>query len=67
MASTSSSGQVVSKGDLLGHCWDEHFDGDPAVVEVLVHRLRRKVEVPGQPPLIETRRGEGYLIRESRS
>ena len=58
-------GQVVSKGDLLGHCWDEHFNGDPAVVEVLVHRLRRKVEVPGQPALIETRRGEGYLIRES--
>jgi DNA-binding response OmpR family regulator len=59
-------GQVVSKGDLLGHCWDENFDGDPAVVEVLMHRLRRKVEVPGRPPIIETRRGEGYVIRDGR-
>jgi len=35
---------VVSKTELLEHCWDVNFDGEPAVVEVLTHRLRRKIE-----------------------
>ena len=55
-------GHVVSKTELLGHCWDAAFDGDPAVVEVQVHRLRRKIDPPGGPTVIVTVRGEGYLI-----
>jgi two-component system, OmpR family, response regulator len=57
-------GHVVAKSELLEHCWDVNFDGGPAVVEVLVHRLRRKVDAAGRPPLIETLRGEGYIIRD---
>ncbi|MEU8975849.1 response regulator transcription factor [Streptomyces monashensis] len=57
-------GRVVSKSELLDHCWDVNFDGGPSVVEVHVHRLRRKIGTPGRPPVIETIRGEGYLIRE---
>ena len=57
-------GHVVSKTELLDHCWDVNFDGEPAVVEVLMHRLRRKIEGPGQPPVIVTIRGEGYIIRD---
>ena len=57
-------GHVVSKTELLAHCWDVNFDGEPAVAEVLMHRLRRKVERPGRPPVIETVRGGGYIIRD---
>jgi two-component system OmpR family response regulator len=57
------TGNVVSKSELLEHCWDVNFDGEPAVVEVLVHRLRRKVSTHGGPSVIETLRGEGYIIR----
>jgi len=57
-------GHAVSKSELLEHCWDVNFDGGPAVVEVLVHRLRRKIDAAGRPPLIETLRGEGYIIRD---
>lgn len=57
-------GQVVSKTELLEHCWDAAFDGGPAVVEVHVHRLRRKIDPPAGPPVITTVRGEGYLIRD---
>jgi two-component system OmpR family response regulator len=56
-------GHVVSKTELLEHCWDVNFDGEPAVAEVLMHRLRRKIEGAGRPPVIETVRGEGYIIR----
>ena len=55
-------GRVVSKTELLDHCWDTAYDGDPAVVEVLVHRLRRKIDPAAGPPVIRTVRGEGYLI-----
>ena len=57
-------GRVVSKTDLLEHCWDVNFDGDPAVVEVHMHRLRRKIDPPTGEPVIVTVRGEGYLIRD---
>jgi DNA-binding response OmpR family regulator len=60
-------GNVVSKSDLLEHCWDANFDGGPAPVEVLVHRLRRKIGGPGRPPVIETVRGGGYIIRDDRT
>jgi DNA-binding response OmpR family regulator len=56
-------GQVVSKAELLDHCWDTAYDGGPAVVEVLIHRLRRKIEPPSGGPRIHTLRGEGYLIQ----
>ena len=57
-------GHVVSKTELLEHCWDVNYDGEQAVVEVLMHRLRRKIERPGRPPAIQTVRGEGYIIRD---
>jgi DNA-binding response OmpR family regulator len=57
-------GHVVSKTELLEHCWDVNFDGEPAVIEVLMHRLRRKIERPGRPPAIQTVRREGYIIRD---
>ena len=56
-------GRVVSKTELLEHCWDTAYDGGPAVVEVLIHRLRRKVDPPSGAPTIVTVRGEGYLIQ----
>lgn len=55
-------GHVVSKNQLLERCWDSAFDGDPAAVEVQVHRLRRKIGEPGGAAGIRTVRGEGYLI-----
>jgi DNA-binding response OmpR family regulator len=55
-------GKVVSKTELVDHCWDPAYDGGPAVVEVLVHRLRRKIDPPAGPAVIHTLRGEGYLI-----
>ncbi|MCO5973608.1 response regulator transcription factor [Actinoallomurus soli] len=58
-------GRVVSKTELLDHCWDVAYDGGPAVVEVHVHRLRRKIDSPTGEPVIVTVRGEGYLIRDN--
>ena len=56
-------GRVVSKTELLEHCWDAAYDGGPAVVEVLIHRLRRKIDPVSAAATIVTLRGEGYLIQ----
>ena len=56
------AGDVVSRGDIAEHVWDEHYDPLSNVVDVYVQRLRRKLDVPGSPSLIRTRRGEGYEL-----
>lgn len=56
------AGDVVSRGDIAEHVWDEHYDPLSNVVDVYIQRLRRKLEQAGGEPLIRTRRGEGYQI-----
>jgi two-component system OmpR family response regulator len=58
----TAAGRVVPKTELLDHCWDTAYDGGLAVVEILIQRLRRKLESPSGATVIQTRRGDGYLI-----
>jgi DNA-binding response OmpR family regulator len=55
--------RVVSKHELLTGVWDEHFDGDPNIIEVYVGYLRRKLGDRSGPRRIETVRGAGYRLR----
>jgi two-component system OmpR family response regulator len=56
-------GQVVSRGMLLQHVWDLHFDPMTNVIDVYVGRLRRKIDSAGSYPLIHTVRGVGFCLR----
>ncbi len=56
-------GRVISKSMILSQIWNYNFDPRTNVVDVLVHRLRQKVDGPGEAPLIETKRGVGYVLR----
>jgi len=56
------AGDVVSRGDIAEHVWDEHYDALSNVVDVYVQRLRRKLDRSGSDSLIRTRRGEGYQL-----
>jgi DNA-binding response OmpR family regulator len=60
---TSRAGEVVSRADISEHVWDESYDAMSNVIDVIVQRLRRKIDAPGGESLIETRRGEGYMLR----
>jgi DNA-binding response OmpR family regulator len=51
--------QVVSRTDLIEHCWDAEADPMSNVVDVVIKRLRRKL---GPPELIHTVRGRGYRL-----
>jgi two-component system OmpR family response regulator len=57
-----AEGRTVSKVELLEHCWDTAYDGDPAVAEVRIHHLRRKIDTPYGTNTIQTVRGAGYRI-----
>ena len=54
------AGRVVTRNMLLEGVWDIHFDPRTSVVETHVSRLRAKL---GEPPLIQTLRGAGYVAR----
>jgi DNA-binding response OmpR family regulator len=54
--------RVVSKHELLTGVWDEHFNGDPNIVEVYIGYLRKKIDHPNGRSAIETIRGAGYRL-----
>jgi two-component system response regulator PhoP len=60
------AGQVVSKTELTEHLYDEDLDRDSNVLEVLVGRLRRKLDPTRTLNPIETLRGRGYRFRLER-
>jgi len=55
--------RIVSRGMLLQHVWDLHFDPSTNIIDVYVGRLRRKVDGQQAYPLIHTIRGVGYCLR----
>ena len=57
-----NAGRVLSKAQILDHVWDHDFSGDGNVVESCVSYLRRKAD-DGEPRLIHTIRGMGYILR----
>src|SRR2546421_3103687 len=58
-----SAGQVVSRAEIASHVWDVNFATNTNVVDVMVRRLRAKVDDPFQPKLIHTVRGAGYVLK----
>jgi DNA-binding response OmpR family regulator len=58
-----NAGRVVSKTMILEHVWDYAFDPKTNVVDVLVCRLRNKVDRDFSPKLIHTMRGFGYALK----
>jgi two-component system OmpR family response regulator len=58
------AGRPVTKTMILEHVWDFSFDPQTNVVDVLMHRLRSKVDKDFSSKLIHTVRGVGYVIKE---
>jgi len=56
-------GKVVSKTMILSHVWAYNFDPQTNIVDVLVSRLREKVDRPFDKKLLHTVRGVGYVLR----
>lgn len=69
-----NEGRVLSKSQILNHVWQYDWGGDAAIVESYISYLRKKIDgieitdengkLQKVVPLIETKRGIGYMIRE---
>jgi len=58
-----SPGEVISRSEIAEHVWEIGFKTDTNVVDVVVRRLRAKVDDPFQAKLIHTIRGVGYVLK----
>ena len=58
-----NAGRIVSKTMILAHVWDYSFDPGTNVVDVLVHRVREKVDKGFERKMIHTVRGMGYVLQ----
>jgi len=58
-----SAGEVVARTEIVEHVWDINFETDTNVVDVMVRRLRAKVDDPFKVKLIHTMRGAGYVLK----
>ncbi|MCC7104287.1 MAG: response regulator transcription factor [Chloroflexi bacterium] len=56
--------RVLPKDFLMDRVWGYDFGGNANVLEVYVKQLRQKLEADGEPRLIHTLRGAGYVLRE---
>jgi DNA-binding response OmpR family regulator len=56
------AGRVVGRAELLQQVWDGGGGAYSNLIDVYASRLRRKLEVPGAPPLVQTIRGSGFLV-----
>ncbi|MGO1768780.1 MAG: response regulator transcription factor [Microbacterium sp.] len=55
--------RVLSKAQILDHVWEYDFNGDAGIVESYISYLRRKIDPQASEPLIQTKRGFGYMLK----
>ena len=56
--------KVLTREIIMEHVWSYDFEGESNILEVYVRYLRSKLEAAGEPRLISTVRGAGYVLKE---
>jgi DNA-binding response OmpR family regulator len=56
-------GMLVSRTDIESSLYDEHTEPMSNVIDAAVYALRKRIDVPGEPSMIQTRRGMGYILQ----
>jgi len=56
-------GRLLTRPMIAEHVWGLDFDAESNIIDVYVGYLRRKVDAPGEPRLIHTVRGSGYVMK----
>ena len=56
----------VSRTEIEAHLYDEQSELMSNVIDAAVYALRKKIDLPGQQSLIQTRRGMGYVLQVPR-
>ncbi|NUQ36694.1 MAG: response regulator transcription factor [Caldilineales bacterium] len=56
--------QVLTRAQIYDEIWAYDFGGESNIIEVYIRYLRTKLEAEGEPRLLHTKRGVGYILRE---
>jgi DNA-binding response OmpR family regulator len=56
--------RVVSRTKLVEHVYDYHFDTETNIIDVYINKLRSKINCDSSKPLIQTVRGDGYIMKD---
>jgi two-component system OmpR family response regulator len=59
--------RVLSKAQILDHVWEYDFNGDAGIVESYISYLRRKIDQHSAEPMIQTKRGFGYMLKTAKA
>lgn len=59
--------EVVSRTELIEHVWDDSFDSMSNPVDVIIYRLRKKIDGNRQHRLLHTRKSQGYVLASQRA
>ena len=63
----SNPNRVLSKEQIIDHVWNYDFNGEMGIVESYVSYLRKKLDPITSEPLIQTKRGVGYMYKSTKS
>ena len=63
----SNANRVLTKAQILDHVWEYDFNGEMGIVESYVSYLRKKLDPITSEPLIQTKRGVGYMFKSTKS
>ena len=63
----SNPHRVLTKAQILDHVWEYDFNGEMGIVESYVSYLRKKLDPITSEPLIQTKRGVGYMYKSTKS
>lgn len=60
-----NKGHILSREQIREHVWDFDYDGESNIIDVLIKNIRKKIDIDSSKQLISTKRGLGYVIKES--
>ena len=63
----SNPNRVLTKAQILDHVWEYDFNGEMGIVESYVSYLRKKLDPLTTEPLIQTKRGVGYMYKSTKA
>lgn len=55
---------IISREQILNHVWDYDYEGASNIIDVIIKNIRKKLDVGSQKPIIHTKRGLGYFVKE---
>ena len=63
-----NANRVIGREEISEHCWNETYDPFSNSIEVIVNRLRKKIDQDSnKAPLLHTRRGAGYMLEDTKN